>query len=667
MRMKKYYAQFIMSSAISIVLAMIFINGMNYSLNDINAEPNTQHIWNAITIYVTGVMIYGITFLLSIPFFSWLLSSGKKKNAKGEAEKKGYLWEVVLCVFFLFLIAHLFLAQYEEAGFNTGNLVNIPKLVWGIVVIALHTIAFLLMVLDDDISLYGKYFSYFISIVVSFASIFILNPFVDGRLANGYDTCGFLEFNCIWETIYNVYDAVPYTYDTTGLYGHYGLFFLLPLKLFGQSNKIAVISFCFAFMACIQQVAFIYILERLSLKNWVASLLCLGSVIRLSYYAMQISPIRTLFPMLFFAYFIFLYNRQLPINYPKYSIGAGVLLALSFINNVEIGLACMMGLIAYYFIELIIEKASLLTWVKRGLQVLFISVGAIFFAIFIVNIYNLICGGPIIFKAFFFPLIGGDTRLVSYVENMFTGMLPLGNHVWEYVLMFLLSTFSLAFFFGIKYGANTNSKSTILPTMGAISIIGIVAFTYYMNEPLWTDLAVYKQIVYGLFAICISKSYWLLNRNKKEFFYQTISAICIGMISVSIYGAMQIINDPVRIAARVQTGAYDFRRLETDFSNIDIPHETYGIGQGVNIAFHELGLDNHLKMRDTSALEVPLYETYQKAVEEMSKNKTIFTCTNHGMDVEILEKLEENGWQLDLLREYQIGDWKYGYYSIEMP
>ena len=46
----------------------------------------------------------------------------------------------------------------------------------------------------------------------------------------------------ITETIYNVYDMVPFDYNTSSLYGHYGLFFLLPLRILGRATPEKVVG-----------------------------------------------------------------------------------------------------------------------------------------------------------------------------------------------------------------------------------------------------------------------------------------------------------------------------------------------------------------------------------------------------------------------------------------
>lgn len=63
------------------------------------------------------------------------------------------------------------------------------------------------------------------------------------------------------ESIYNVADSIPYEELTTGIYGHYGLFFLLPMKIFGA--KAVVIQFLIALVGVVTDLAMLYCIHHL--------------------------------------------------------------------------------------------------------------------------------------------------------------------------------------------------------------------------------------------------------------------------------------------------------------------------------------------------------------------------------------------------------------------
>ena len=68
-------------------------------------------------------------------------------------------------------------------------------------------------------------------------------------------------------------DGIPYEELTTGIYGHYGLFFLPPMKIFGA--KAVVIQFLIALVGVVTDLAMLYCIHHLIKKNWVRLLMAL--------------------------------------------------------------------------------------------------------------------------------------------------------------------------------------------------------------------------------------------------------------------------------------------------------------------------------------------------------------------------------------------------------
>lgn len=668
--------QYLICSITSIAAAMIYINYMNYALSE--KEVFHQGKWNSLTIYIVGLIIFlAVYFSLFFIFLSIRVLKHQRtnKNSENGGVKLPFVMRVIviLSVYLVgisLMIQYLFFTQKRELGFNEGNFLSIPNVVWIVFGFTLLTYVFSLLIKRRDIGLYGKYFAYAVSIAVSFFPVFILNPFVEGSSSQGYYTCGFVNFNIVWESIYNVLDSVPYTLDTTPLYGHYALFFLFPLKMADKENYILVISLVFGLLACVQQIATIYIINTFSPKNWIAALLSIASVVRLTYYAVHLSPIRTLAPMIWFAFFAYLYKNKKRIM-SKYSIITSIaLLSFSILFNVEIGAACTIGLCAYIIFELICEKASLYEWISRVVKLVLMCVFSVIIAISVVDVYNILCGGPVIARAFFFPLIGGDTQIVNYIHEHFDWPVPLGNNIWEYILVFFLGMICIVWYFAWRNNtfeekaALMEMDGNIVPLTGGIVSTGIVAFAYYMNEPLWTDLVVYKQIIYGIFAIILGRTFVLFEKRECPYVWQQfVKGVSLLLITATTFGAVQLINDPVRIAARKWAGAYDPTTFKAQLAQLDIPEDTYGLGQGINILYHELGLENHTRYRDTSEMDMPYSYTFEKVIQEIEQNDK-FLLTNNPYDEELYAKLQSRGYSFTQIKTYQIGSWEYSYCNV---
>jgi len=659
--------QYFLATIVSVCITMLYINYMNYALDNLGVLD--RRYWRSLTIYITGILIFlGVFFALLI--IAQIINSVINKstiNHKSvfniELSKSAQI--IIVSVGYItgmyFILQYMFRVQLGETGFNEGNFYNIPVWLWVIFggICTLSVLYFLLT--GKDIDSFVKKFSYVLSIIICFAPLLIFNPFVEGNFSQGYYTSQFVNFNAVWETIYNVLDGVPYTLDTTGLYGHYSLFFLIPLKLVGPTQYITVISIVFAFFAAIQQSAMVYIINSFSPKNWIACILSIASTIRLTHYSIQISPIRTLFPILLFGFFVKLYNERDDILKKKNIALAIVILVFSTLCNVEIAAACMIGYVVYIFIDIIAIKNSIKNLIFRLITACCVVASSTLIAIAIVDCYNLICGGPLIFRTFFFPLIGGDTSMVNYIQDHFNWPVPLGNYAWEYVLLVFLCTFCASWILANK--RDNKDLNGLSPVIGGTAAMAIIAFVYYMNEPLWTDLAIYKLMVYGVFSIVIGKNYELIDRSVKSSYLwqQAMRIICLLIISIAVIGGVQIINDPARIAARKWSGAYNSEILQQQFAQVDIPKDTYGIGQGITMMYHALGMKNHPQYRDSSAFIIPYSPTFEKVVSELRENNTVFIGTTNPFDLILINNLQERGFSFSTIETYQIGSWEYSY------
>ena len=94
-----------------------------------------------------------------------------------------------------------------------------------------------------------------LSAVMYFLGVWIVNTF-EGDPYHG---------EAYLESIYNVADGIPYEELTTGIYGHYGLFFLLPMKIFGA--KAVVIQFLIALVGVVTDLAMLYCIHHLIKKE----------------------------------------------------------------------------------------------------------------------------------------------------------------------------------------------------------------------------------------------------------------------------------------------------------------------------------------------------------------------------------------------------------------
>lgn len=136
------------------------------------------------------------------------------------------------------------------------------------------------------------------------------NIFGRGELSDAYH--GHAYFN----SVYNIYQGMPYTHNVTSIYGHYGLFFKIPMELVHGDFK--------AFVAMVAGIgAFAHICAFLILELLVKSrvLRVLGALavtfpvlgMRGGFY-WQVWPHRVIFPMLLFLYGAWILKKSCAIS-----------------------------------------------------------------------------------------------------------------------------------------------------------------------------------------------------------------------------------------------------------------------------------------------------------------------------------------------------------------
>ncbi len=548
---------------------------------------------------------------------------------------------IVLCITCLF--ANAWILQNNESdvkAFEIGRYCNIPTELWVIVWLITATTILYISFKDHDISFIHLIGIYIITVVIAFYSNYILNPFSDSAPNSGFWN-EILRSTYITETIYNVIDSVPYTFETTGLYGHYGLFFIW-LKLCNSSRVAVIVPIILGICAAITQGLMVYSISAFCPRKWMGVVLSLAFLIRQVSYCPAIGIIRPVFPSVFTALFVFFYKNDFSLK-KKQSIFL-VFLVLSMLWNFETGIACGLAAFAYTLFEVKSHKGIRIK-LQMAISLMSLLV-SIIVAIFIVNIYNIfICKGPVILKEFFYPILAdGGTNILDFIGFK----IPVGNYMWIWIVstLFICITWTVY---------NMNDKMASI--LGATSVMGIVLFGEYFEEPLYNMY----QPLFPILAVIISIFSKILYREKVDSIKKyTVLCIyvCLSIVSV------QIINDPIRISARNNAKAYDIEDVKRQIYDIDavVPTETYGVGLGVNYIYHILDWDNHAKLRDVSALDFSL-NAKDELLNEMLNQESFFI--GDSIYEQDLIKVVQEKRQYRIKHIFTVGENQYMYYSVE--
>ena len=409
-----------------------------------------------------------------------------------------------------------------------------------------------------------------------------------------YDTQGGpFHIDAYVVSIINCLHGVPYSEMNTSIYGKYGIFYVIPvkiIKLFGVNEWIAVtIAICLVgFITYLFQG---YILSKLVDNDllYIMGLLALAfpSFQLYSGVYYQVLPHRVLIPTVI----IFGCLKYIESTSKKRSIGLvmWLLCALAILWNIETGMvSTIVWSFTYGYKELIDNQKIWKILVKcvGFFCISFIS-GFIIF-----NLYNLIVGGDFqSIKRYLYPLL--SEKSLSLVQKsldppwgLYFGLIVLFAAPVCYYLMRLIRK-------------NIDEKQLLIVI---ISIMGLGLMTYYMNRPVLTNVTI---VVFEV--VCVG-SYVMngLTREKTGLhdfaangvFYFVCATIIVAMSFASVFSVVDNYNlvkingqDSVRIAE------YS-RRM-----NVIIPDDTFAYGYFVEPLYSYMNRDNVLYMEDWEDLE----------------------------------------------------------------
>lgn len=605
-----------------------------------------------LTIYILGVTLFLLVYIM-LCAINCMLQKRQFIKTRNKARKLSKITQVVIVVLLCACAMILFgdwgiNSQFSEAGVSNESFSALPILKYRA---AFHAVIFLWLVMTVlrkyDVHRITVYVTFLISLLNQFWLCFWPNPF------SSYEPPLFFIDNIsvtpVIESIYNVMDSVPFTYGTTGLYGHYGLFFIVPLRILGVG--ISQIATIMATITCVEHVAYLYVIDNYCPKNWLKALLALAALVRRVYIYPAITPIRTFWPMIICAYFVYLKKKGKEQSV-KSLFGGYILSAAAVLWNVESGISCCLGVSAFFLIEYICRKR-----IKRILVVMPLLVGAIMLPITAVNVYNFICGyRTIIIKAFFVPFIGGGT----FATGQLRCNVPIGNHAWVYIVVLLFLGLSVA---ASDMALNDTRMSAVI---GGISTVGTVQLAYYFNEAHWGCMEIVLKICACLTSLILFRWYTYIEMNDETVLTQIKRAFVIVAVFVWSSLALSIImTDPLMIYARYRSGLFDTQEMheEIDEAFSDIPYNTYGAGQGIQMIYHELRWNNHANYRDISGLKYvdPDGSVCKSFVSDVLSHGSFVVSK----DIDIVpgwnwDTIEENGYEIK--KEFCIG--KYAFYYV---
>ena len=298
-------------------------------------------------------------------------------------------------------------------------------------------------------------------------------PNIYGRGEQGDNYHAHAYFN----SVYNVYQGVPYTHNVTSIYGHYGLFFKIPMKLVHGDFR----AFGLGALTYIGAFLVLQMLVRSRILRVIAAFALAFPVLgmRGGYY-WQVWPHRVLFPVLLLLYGTVILKKKR--SSLLTATGGYLICLLAILWNTETGLLLTVSWAGLYISRLLSRK-------KWKIRELLFSIGAqavgMIFAFTgaygIVNLYNLSKHSPMnSVRDFLIPLLSD-----GYMTDILHLDLPTYPSAYMAVITLFLTgvAMGIAGWFGDREERRWETDLIFMLSVGALGCL-----VYYMNRPSYHNL-----------------------------------------------------------------------------------------------------------------------------------------------------------------------------------
>lgn len=473
-------------------------------------------------------------------------------------------------------------------------------------------------------------------------------------MADPFGTIAHADAYC--NSIINVLHGMPYDIYRTSIYGHYGLFYFLPvsiLRSFGMNQWIAITA-SIAMFGLITFASQIWVFNKLIKSDTLYILAVLANaMVNIQLYTgeyYQVLPHRVLFPSIVLACIL---KKQYTEGKKQkiMQLLLWILSSLAILWNVECGVICLFVV----FLEFIYSKCKNKQKIDfiiicAGIVNAFISIAAAYIC---VNIYNYISGGIWnSIKTFIYPIASDE----YHIEDLW---LPLASPFMGHYIVIILFVGILCYHISDILLLTANNKVIFLILT---SLMGLGVFTYYMNRVVITNMSIVG-FEFVLAMVLLLDWHLPLLKTLREIYIGLQYRSLIYLLGLFIISSMSIAT------------IGSFGRRISDYYNsvyqIDRMHEAVQIFNDVlpeddsTTAYvgHDLSVITAILDRDSKIYAIDFYDMNPQGIEhikeELAKKQYEFILTNIVRD------------DIHMLGEYIIGlnyeeIWTYDYKSVRL-
>ena len=439
-------------------------------------------------------------------------------------------------------------------------------------------------------------------------------------------------------SILNAADFVPFDKANISIYGHYSIFYAIPVKIMRLAGIPDIISV-------------VFITSILGFGVFLLLYYCLGKIIKRDgiYYLSVISiSYISFYHFLAGQYYQLIPHRLFPVALTLFAVVhlftkekrnhvlLWIITVFSYIWNFETG---VVGSIVVAFAVVLSEwqkkeNRKIIPAVFEGIGLVFGSFAAAFC---LTNIYNLIVGGRFIgFWDFLYPLGNNNTDAIgNNVDIIGTGSTSVDYSVGALELMlpdifgfcFLeIGVFMIALCYSIICWIRKKHTS-YTAFLFLVSLLGLGLFPYYCNRAAVNNISITHIPFVILIAMLMQKAAGEVTGIKGNALKMNLTVSICGSVILSFFLLGTFTGIPLTIGNRMETSwKYSvFKDFCAEFAET-VPEETVAMGVGLPEIYSVIHRSPGIYVGDWCNYE--LNETIQeRAHEKLSETDSVVTDT----------------------------------------
>ena len=405
----------------------------------------------------------------------------------------------------------------------------------------------------------------------------------------------------VTQGIYNAAFSEPYTVRTTGVYGHYAIFFWPFLHLFGHKPQTVAVMFVVC-GALVQTMITALLLRTVRSKALVVlAVLATANLTANSETAyLQVFPLRHLWP-LFILLLTVCWLQKGGFTRKRVILGY-VVCSLAIVWNTDSGLVALVAFTAFVWIW---HWQTRRPWDRTMMKVYAGTVagmvGAVLGMMLVINLYNLACGGPIILRACFFPLIGND----GYTQMLAENLLESGGIGWLLPILLFTGSILLGLTTTTWAPAATEEGRETRLYLLLVGVMGIGQSYYYFNRSVAGTTCIQP---YQILCMALLASYALpVTRAAEERLWKGVRAgvgilMVFALCGLSLSALLGVVPT---LDTRIEAGTYSMQTLLDVAAEVEaeVPANTYALGHFTQEIYAQLGWDPGYHERDVSDIQ----------------------------------------------------------------